>query len=488
MPVIKVQDVSKAFGATVALRGVNFEVSAGEVHALVGENGSGKSTLMRIMHGEESADSGQMTLENSPYSPSNPRDALSQGVSLIHQELAVCPHLTVSENIFLGAERHRFGNLDRKAMIHRSRELLGQLGHGDLSPERLVRDLNPAMRQVVEIARALRSDAKVLLFDEPTSSLGRHDVALLFAVIRDLKSQGKAIVYISHFLDEITEIADRATVLRDGEVVGMLDKEDFSLSALAAMMVGREILEADYRREKEIGDVVFSTKELSGTHMPIKIDLKIHQGEVFGFAGLNGAGRTETLRCLFGLDAVRTGEVNSRGEAIRPDARMSWRRKFGMVSEDRKGEGVALQLSISENLTLPAMGTRVVNRDLHTQRTQSIIDRLNVKCAGPSQKIRQLSGGNQQKVAIGRLLDAESDILLLDEPTRGIDIGSKAEIYHLISELAAAGKTILIASSYLPELTDLCDRIAILRRGELVSIVDPRVVAPNEIMEWCAGA
>jgi len=488
MAALEVRSVSKAFGATQALSDVNLSVESGEIHALVGENGSGKSTLMRVMHGEVRADIGEMTLESVRYAPSSPRDAVSKGIALIHQELAVCPHLTVAENIFLGAEIQRYLNIDRRAMNARSRELLGRLGHGDLNPETLIRNLSPALQQVVEIARALRSDARVLLFDEPTSSLGREDVDALFRLLRELREQGRAIVYISHFLDEVMEIADRATILRDGEIVGIMGRNEFSTDRLAELMVGRTIAAQQFRIAEPREEIAISTNQLTGHRAPHQVSIAVRKGEVFGIAGLNGAGRTETLRALFGLDRIRSGVVHVNGDPTVPDARKSWRRHLGIVSEDRKAEGLALNLTIAENLTLPAMRGAIVNRPEQTQRTINIIEKLRVKCTGPGQIIRNLSGGNQQKVALGRLLDSQCEILLLDEPTRGIDIGSKAEIYDVINKLAAEGKTILIASSYLPELTDLCHRIAILRRGELVRVVDPREKPSHEIMEACAGA
>lgn len=471
--------IGKSFGPTQALEDVALELIEGEVHALVGENGSGKSTLMRILHGELSPDSGEMHMAGIPYRPRSPRDAMDRGLALVHQELAVCAHMTLWENIFLGAE----DGIPIRERRSRSRSLLEKLGHGELSPDEEVRRLSPARQQIVEIARALRSDARVILFDEPTSSLGRRDVEQLFRVIRDLKP-GRAIVYISHFLDEIEEIADRATVLRDGRLIGTIPISGASQSdEIVRMMTGRAAEQVYHRSDRQPGPNVLTAQGVRGRKLPKNVNLNLRKGEVLGIAGLNGAGRTEFVRCLFGLDRARgtvNGEALQSGSPYRTPARR-WRGKMGFVSEDRKKEGLALNLTLTENLTMPDP-----SRD-QSARTRAVIDKLRVKCQGPAQKISSLSGGNQQKIAIGRLLDQDSDILLLDEPTRGIDVGSKAEIFRLIDELANQGKSAILISSYLPELLGLCDRIAVMRRGEIVAVVDARQANEHEVMQLCAG-
>lgn len=479
--VFQAKGISKSFGPTRALADVGLELRAGEVHALVGENGSGKSTLMRVLHGEIWPDEGAMTLDGEAFWPRTPREAMDRGMALVHQELAVCGHMSVWENVFLGAEK----GVPIPWRVSKTRELLARLGHPDLDPDSEVRVLPPAIQQIVEIARALRSDAKVILFDEPTSSLGRRDVEQLFSVIRELK-EGRAIVYISHFLDEIEAISDRVTVLRDGQNVPAFSEVGIpSSDEIVHMMTGRTAEQVYHRSPREAGKVALSASGLTGKKLPKGATVDLRKGEVLGIAGLNGAGRTETIRCLFGLDQAQ-GEI-SFGDAPAESSRVRkpkqrWKGGVGFVSEDRKLEGLALNLTLAENLTMPDP------RGKQLERTQAVIDRLRVKCQHPAQRISALSGGNQQKIAIGRLLDQESEILLLDEPTRGIDIGSKAEIFRLIDELANQGKSIVLISSYLPELLGLCDRIAVMRRGEVVATLDARQTNEHEVMQLCTGA
>jgi len=479
--VLVASGITKRFGPTLALDDVSLSLSLGKVHALVGENGSGKSTLMRVLHGEERPENGHMLLDDAVYFPRSPREAMSRRVALVHQELAVCPQMEIWENVFLGAE----GGFSIAERIERTRELLTRLGRSDLDPRQEVGLLSPASQQIVEIARALRSDAKVILFDEPTSSLGRQDVSRLFDLIRELK-QDRAIVYISHFLDEIAEVADEATVLRDGRLAGTADPKD--TEHLIRLMTGREAEQVYHRSARTPGEPVLSIRGMTGRRAPVNASFELRRGEVLGIAGLNGAGRTEVVRCLFGLDHAK-GSLATAGGERRLDRNNPyktpgrwWRSGMGMVSEDRKTEGLALKLTLAENLTMPdprgGTGTR----------TQAIIDRLRVKCTGPDQAISALSGGNQQKIAIGRLLDMDAEILLLDEPTRGIDIGSKAEIFRLINELADEGKSVILISSYLPELLGLCDRIAVMRRGEIVATLDATKTDEHEVMQLCTGA
>jgi ribose transport system ATP-binding protein len=465
--------IAKRFGSTAALRGVDLELRSGEVHALVGENGAGKSTLMKVLSGAETPDAGSMTLDGQPYSPRDPHHARTRGVAMIYQELTLAPHLSVADNMTLGLEPARFGFLNRDEQRRRVHQALDTLEHAEIRPESRIARLSPAGQQLVEIARALLVEARVLVLDEPTSSLAHADVERLFGLIRRLRERGLAIVYISHFLEEVELIADRFTVLRDGRTVGSGSVGDVPRDRLIELMVGRELAEQYPCVPHVAGEPLLELHDLSGVDLPRGVNLTLRRGEIVGIAGLIGAGRTELLRAIFGLDAVRSGQIivrtlsgNGRGGVAD-----RIRQGVGMLSEDRKGEGLALGQSIADNLTASRLQTYSRGGWLNLSRRRAAVEAwlrtLSVRCTGPEQTVGQLSGGNQQKVALGRLLHQEADLLLLDEPTRGVDLGSKAEIYRLIGALAAQGKAILFVSSYLPELFGVCDRLAVMARGRL---------------------
>ncbi len=460
------QGVQKRFGATVALDGVDLHVDSGEVLALVGENGAGKSTLMKVLSGAHAPDAGHMTLDGQSYAPKNPLDARRAGVAMIYQELSLAPHLSVAENILLGVEPHTRGILKRGQMQSVAHDALGQVGLNQMSPHTIVAKLSVAERQLVEIARAVALGSRVLVLDEPTSSLTQSDIVRLFELVKRLRAQGAAIIYISHFLEEVRELGDRFTVLRDGKSVGGGATSEFENSQIIAMMVGRDVKDLYPRSARAPAEVVLTLDDVAGIIKPNRASLELRRGEVVGIAGLVGAGRTELLRALFGLDVVKRGEIKIgqfSGAAL-PAQR--WNQGIGMVSEDRKLEGLALDLSISENLTLTKTPT-VFQPAQRDQNAEKWADTLGVKRRDVRQNVGDLSGGNQQKVAIARLLYHGCDVLFLDEPTRGIDVGSKAEIYRVIDALAREGKAILMVSSYLPELLGICDRIAVMCRGEL---------------------
>jgi ribose transport system ATP-binding protein len=493
---LHLEGIAKRFGPTVALDGVSLSVRPGEVHALIGENGAGKSTLMNVVAGALRPDAGRMSLYGQPYTPSSTLDARRSAVALIHQELSLCPHLSVTENVVLGEESARHGWLDREACRARALDLLRNFQHPEMSPDRLVGTLPLAAQQVVEICRALSADARVVLMDEPTSSLQRRDVERLFDLIRRLRDRGIAIVYISHFLEEVREVADRYTVLRDGRSVDSGDLSAVSNAHLISCMVGRTMggLFPD-RSRPEAAEPVVEVRGLSAPPALKEASFDLRPGEILGVAGLMGSGRTEMVRALFGLGPARSGEVLLRGRSVgvggtRPAGRL--RQGFGYLSEDRKGEGLALPLSIADNLTLTALGacTRAGGwLDLGRQRALAAdwIRRLGVKARSPLQAVRTLSGGNQQKVAIGRLLSQDAGVLLLDEPTRGIDIGSKAQVYETIAAAAAAGKAVLMVSSYLPELFGMCDRLAVMSRGRLSPSRPIAEWTPESVMTAAIG-
>jgi ribose transport system ATP-binding protein len=465
----------RRFGSTQALAGVDLEVRAGEVHALLGENGAGKSTLMKVLSGAERADAGTMLLDGQTYLPASPADARRKGVAMIYQELTLAPDLSVEANVLLGLEPSRWGFLQRREGRRRVAQALAALGHPEIDPAGPVAGLSPAGQQVVEIARALLLDVRVLVLDEPTSSLTQEDARRLFALVAGLRDRGVSVIYISHFLEEVQAVADRFTVLRDGQSVGGGSATDFSLGKVIEMMVGRRLDQQLPRISHTIGEPVLRVAGLAGETLPAHASLTLHRGEILGIAGLVGAGRTELLRAVFGLAPVRRGEVTVLtnrpvvAQSATPHARIA--QGLGMLSEDRKAEGLALIQSIADNVTWsqlrPYSRAGWLNLKARHRAVLDWLRRLRVRCSGPDQTVGELSGGNQQKVALGRLLHQQADILLLDEPTRGVDVGSKAEIYRLIGEQAAAGKAVLFVSSYLPELLGVCDRLAVMSRGRL---------------------
>jgi ribose transport system ATP-binding protein len=473
--ILQTTGLVKRFGSTLAVAGVDFSVASGEIRALVGENGAGKSTLMKLLSGVLPPDEGEIRLDGKVFRPAGPGEARAAGVSMVHQELALAPHLEVAENLFLGMESSRFGVLRRSEMRARAREALSSLEHGDISPEARVSSLSIAEQQIVEIARALLREARVLILDEPTSSLARVDVERLFRLLRRLASRGLAIVYISHFLEEVFEIASTYTVLRDGRSVGEGATEKTSIPEIVRLMVGREIREMFPRTRRERGEVVLEAEGLKGAKAPRSASFALHRGEVLGVAGLLGAGRTEMVRAIFGLDPVRAGKIRVGAFVGPAAARERLRQGAGLLSEDRKREGLAGIRAIDENLTLTRLdGLGPLGLVLPRRREAAAkrwVDALGIQCRDPRQRVSELSGGNQQKVALARLLYHDLDVLLLDEPTRGIDVGSKASLYRLIDELAARGKAILLISSYLPELLGMADRIAVMRRGDLLEAV-----------------
>jgi ribose transport system ATP-binding protein len=476
---LRMENVHKRFGPTVALAGVDLQVSGGEVVALVGENGAGKSTLMKVLSGAHPPDEGRMFLDGKPYQPSDPLDARRAGVAMIYQELAQAQDLSVAENILLGAEPTRGPMIVWSEMRRLAREALAQVGLEDVHPDTPVARLSVAQRQLVEIARAVAVGCHVLVLDEPTSSLTQQDIGTLFALVRKLQAQGHAIVYISHFLEEVREIAQRFIVLRDGKSVGSGMVQDVTNAQIVALMVGRDVHDLYPRSVRVPGEMLLDIRSLAGTKHPVDASLDLHRGEVLGIAGLVGAGRTELLRTIFGLQRVRSGSirVGQVSGAVSPAER--WARGVGLVSEDRKIEGLALALSIADNTALASHGFFVSPRRMAAE-SGKWIERMAIRCRHAWQPVSDLSGGNQQKVAVARLLHCNVDVLLLDEPTRGIDIGAKAQIYRLIDELACAGKAVLMVSSYLPELLGVCDRIAVMCKG--------RLGAARPVSEWSEHA
>jgi len=465
-PRLVMRGITKAFGRNQALGGVDLTVMPGEVHALVGENGAGKSTLMKVLSGAHAPDGGTMELDGATYAPRDPQEARARGVGMIYQELSIAPHLTVAENLVLGAEPRRAGLVDREAARRLARETLDGLGHGDIDVDAPAGSLSISRLQIVEIGRSLALGCKVIVFDEPTSSLAQEDVRRLFDLIDRLAARGIAILYISHFLEEVRRLASRLTILRDGRSVGCFRTPEVDDARIVAEMVGRDVRELYPRSARRAGEVL-----LEGS-APGLGELSVRRGEVLGICGLVGSGRTELLRAIFGLDPH--GRVRIAGRELTPSPRAAWQAGMGMVSENRKEEGLALALGIGDNISLASLGhlgrAGLVSPAERSRRARGWINSLGIRCEGPDQPIGRLSGGNQQKAALARLLEADCDVLLLDEPTRGIDIAAKARIYEAIDRLVTdpqRPRAVVMVSSYLPELLGTCDRIAVMGRGGL---------------------
>jgi ribose transport system ATP-binding protein len=487
--VLSVRGLAKRYGAVQALGGVDLDVFAGEVHALLGENGAGKSTLLKVLAGVVAPDEGGIELDGAPYAPHGPRAAGDAGVAMIHQELALAPDLTVAANVMLGREVRRGGVLGAVGVVDAqrrddvARSALARLGRSDIDPRARVAALGPGERQMVEIARALASNARVLILDEPTSSLAADDVVHLFDVLRGLARSGVAVVYVSHFLEEVRAVATRYTVLRDGHSVGTGQIAEIRDDALVTLMAGRAVTELFPGRDARAAQLVDGPRAgteppllvvdgLTTARLPRGVSLTLQRGEVLGLAGLVGAGRTELLRGIFGLDKLTGGSVAVRGAVDHgksPRERIA--QGFGLLSEDRKAEGLALTQSLVRNATLARLDTVARHGWIDTRRqcdaARRWFERLGVRYTRLAQPASSLSGGNQQKVAFARLLFQDAMIALLDEPTRGVDVGARAELYRLIRALAADGRGVLMVSSYLPELMGTSDRIAVMHRGTL---------------------
>jgi len=506
MTSLSLSNVEKRFGPTVALDGVSLKLREGEVHALIGENGAGKSTLMNVLAGAMRPDRGEMEIEGHPYIPSTPLDARHRGIALIHQELSLCPHLSVAENIMMGIEPARAGWLNRKRLHARTLEVLETFPHPEIRPETKVAALSVAARQIVEICRSIAARARIILMDEPTSSLQREDVKRLFGLIRKLRSEGLSVIYISHFLEEVREIADSFTVLRDGKSVATGAIASTSDEELITQMVGRPVENLFPRRQVEghvdIGgqadteepNTILEVKDLAAPPSLQSASFALHRGEILGVAGLMGSGRTQLVRAIFGLDEAQSGTIVLKGKASTARGGAPVMRLFqglGYLSEDRKGEGLGITLSVADNVTVTRFSSCSrrgwLNLARQREQTQAQIKALGVKARSVAQAVKTLSGGNQQKVALARLLHQEADVLLLDEPTRGIDIGSKVQVYETIARCAAANKGILMVSSYLPELFGMCDRLAVMSRGRLSEARPIDQWTPESVMQAAIG-
>ncbi|WP_077964503.1 sugar ABC transporter ATP-binding protein [Streptomyces tsukubensis] len=487
---LRVEGIRKTFPGVVALDGVDFDLRAGEVHALLGENGAGKSTLIKVMSGGHRPDAGRVLVDGREVSVRGARDAERFGIAAIHQEFNLVPELTVAENIFLGRQPRRFGVVDRKRMTADAVTLLDEAGI-DVPARAAVRELGIAGRQKVEIAKALSLRARVLIMDEPTAVLTSEETDALFRLVRGLRDDGVGVVFITHRLEEIAALCDRVTVLRDGRSVGRPDATG-SREALVRLMVGRDIGRQYPRRSAERGATLLKVSGLTRKGDFHDIGFEVRAGEVVGIAGLVGAGRTELVRAVFGADGYDAGTVEVAGVPLPghdvPAARAAG---LALVPEDRKGQGLVLDASVADNLGLVtlASSTRagLVDRRAQTSGAERIAGRLGVRMAGLGQPVRTLSGGNQQKVVIGKWLLAEAKVLILDEPTRGVDVGAKSEIYGIVGELTAAGHAVLMVSSDLPEVLGMSDRVLVMAGGRIVGELPAGEATGDAVMALAVG-
>lgn len=486
---LEMKNICKTFPGVKALDSVSFELEEGEVHALMGENGAGKSTLMKILTGTYKQDVGDVVYKGEVLEKRDERLTLSKGIAIIHQELSYVPYLTIAENMFLGREIVRHGVLQQKEMNIKAAEWLKNLGV-DLNPKRTMNSLMVSEQQMVEIAKAVSYDASIIVMDEPTSAIADREVENLFRVIGELKAKGVAIIYISHKMDEILRISDRVTVFRDGRLVDTFKSSDVDIDQIIVAMVGRKLTDVFPDRECHPGEEMLRVEGLTRDGVFENVSFSVRRGEVVGFAGLMGAGRTETMRCIYGLDKLDSGKIFVKGKEITiRTPKDAIANGIGLVNEDRKGVGLVLSLSVKHNLTLSNVNkyfkSPIINQKRENELADKQIHDLTIKTPTRNQIVGNLSGGNQQKVVLGKILLDESDILIMDEPTRGIDIGAKAEIYQLINDLAQQGKAVIVVSSEMPELIGLSDRVIVMHEGKIKGEINQKdEIKQEKIMEY----
>ena len=489
---IEMRGIDKAFGGNSVLKNAGFLLDDGEIHALMGENGAGKSTLMKILTGVYTRDAGTVIVDGQEVHYKNLQEAEKAGIVFIHQELNVMFDLTVEENMFMGKEiKNAFGVCDSKAMRAEVRKIFDKLGV-DIDPSKRMDELSIGQQQMIEIAKALMLDAKVIIMDEPTTALTTKETEVLFKVVNDLRSKGVSIVYISHRMEEIFELCDRITVLRDGSYIGTERIKDITMNDVVKMMIGREIGERYPTRDNEIGDVVFEVKDLNCAGVFHDVNFQVHAGEVLGVSGLMGAGRTEIMQAIFGNMPNVTGTIMLNGKEIKnKNPEMAKKNGIGFITEDRKVQGLLLQDSILKNISIANLDkiskSGVLNKTAEDELIKRGIEELHIKCFGPDHACVNLSGGNQQKVVFAKWIYTEPKVLILDEPTKGVDIGAKKEIYSIINDLAAKGVAIIMVSSELPEVLGMSDRVMVVREGEVRGILNKDEADQEKIMTLATG-
>ena len=489
--ILKLNHISKLYPGVVALDDLNIEFKEGEIHAMVGENGAGKSIMIKTISGAVQPTRGTIEINNHTYEQMTPTLSRQNGIAVIYQEFTLIPVLSASENIFLGEFIMKGMVLDRKEMDKKAEELFNRL-HVDIDPSTKVADLTTGYQQIVEIAKAVSKDAKILIMDEPSAPLTTSEVEAMFKIVDTLKTQGVTIIYISHRMEEIFRLSDRVSVLRDGKYITTVNTADTSKSELIKLMVGRELSETYPERKNKASETVLSIKKLTGNGVK-DVSFDVKRGEVLGLAGLIGAGRTELAQLLFGYEKIISGEIILNGKSIRPkNCIEAIAAGIALVPEDRKRQGLVLEMSIKENTTMPSMKRistlAVISSDQEKEMSQSYMDSLRTKAPSIEQKTKNLSGGNQQKVVLAKWLAMDPQVLIFDEPTRGIDVGAKQEIYNIMNELADNGKTILMISSDMEELIGMSDRIVVLCKGRVTGLLEKEEVSQELILSKSAGS
>lgn len=489
---IEMRGIDKSFGSNQVLKQAGFTLESGEVHALMGENGAGKSTLMKILTGVYTKDAGTVLVDGTEVNYKNPQEAEKAGIVFIYQELNVMFDLTVEENLFMGKEIHgKFGICDKKAMQKKAQVALNTLGV-NISPKTVMSELSVGQQQMVEICKALMADAKVIIMDEPTAALTQSETVALFKVIESLRKKGVSMVYISHRMEEIFELCDRITVLRDGSYIGVKNIPETNMNEIVKMMIGREIGERYPSRDVKIGKEVLKIKGLTRKGTFHDVSFSVRAGEVLGVSGLMGAGRTEIMQAIFGNLSYESGTIEIDGKEVKiSNPRQAMEHGIGFITEDRKTEGLMLDKSIRENISLCNLGriskSFVVSKEAEKDMVGEAIKELHIKCFGPFHECNNLSGGNQQKVVLAKWILTNPKILILDEPTRGVDIGAKKEIYSIINKLAAQGVAIIMVSSELPEVLGMSDNIMVVREGEVRGIISYEEANQERVMTLATG-
>ena len=490
---IEMRGIDKSFGTNQVLKNAGFLLRDGEVHALMGENGAGKSTLMKILTGVYTRDAGTVIVDGKEVEYHNPQEAEKAGIVFIYQELNVMFDLTVEENLFMGKEITKgFGICDKKAMRKKAKEVLDMMGV-DINPVAVMSELSVGQQQMIEICKALMVDAKVIIMDEPTAALTQSETDALFKVIHSLRKKGVSMVYISHRMEEIFELCDRITVLRDGSYIGTEEIKDIDMNDIVKMMIGREIGERFPARDVKLGQEVLKVEKLTSPGVFHDISFSVRAGEVLGVSGLMGAGRTEIMQAIFGNFPLESGKIYIDGkETVIKNPEAAMKAGIGFITEDRKTEGLMLEKSIEENISLANLGkvsgkNHVLSSSAEGALVKKGIEEFHIRCFGPSHECGNLSGGNQQKVVLAKWIYTEPKILILDEPTRGVDIGAKKEIYSVINEMAAKGVAIIMVSSELPEVLGMSDRIMVVREGEVRGIIGKEEANQQNVMTLATG-